>query len=331
MPSWSARRTPVAGSGRTVEALITTYQKSLAFTELRPKTQQSYRAQFRLLVRKWGAHQVRDFTKPAMRTWYETLFRGKSEHTAIAQLRAMSILMSHAEMIGWRPEGSNPCLRLRMKTPNPRDRSATWAEVDALLAAADDAGLASIGTAIMLSLLQGQRETDLIQATCGEFGERITRTDGRRRLQVQWTFRRSKRGNAGAMWLHDEVAPRVRALIQGAPADRRLLQDERTGADYHEDLFIRRWREVRDAAIQADKAKALKALAGLQFRDLRRTFGILSRSGGSTKDDTADVLGNSAATNPHLAETYMPSQLDTASRAVDAIRRPRQPTERKRV
>lgn len=63
-------------------------------------------------------------------------------------------------------------------------------------------------------------------------------------------------------------------------------------------------------------------MAGLQFRDLRRTFAILSRSGGSTKDDTGDVLGNSSAVNPQLAEVYMPSQLDTASRAVDAIKRP---------
>lgn len=72
----------------------------------------------------------------------------------------------------------------------------------------------------------------------------------------------------------------------------------------------------------AAKNSGLTPLSRLQFRDLRRIFGILSRAGGSTRDDTADVLGNSAATNLRLAETYMPSQLDTASRAVDAIRRP---------
>lgn len=166
-------------------------------------------------------------------------------------------------------------------------------------------------------LAQGQRETDVMLARCGDFSDRITRDGDESRARVQWTFTRSKRGNAGAMWLHDEVAPRIRGLIRNAPAERRLLQDEETGADYHEDLFIRRWVKVRDLA-----AKALPALAGLQFRDLRRTFGILSRAGGATRDDAADVLGNSAATNPRLAETYMPSQLDTASRAVDAVKRP---------
>ncbi|WP_313349774.1 hypothetical protein [Paracoccus sp. (in: a-proteobacteria)] len=67
-----------------------------------------------------------------------------------------------------------------------------------------------------------------------------------------------------------------------------------------------------EAAIKSDKHGKLADIAGPQFRDLRRTFGILSRSGGSTKHDTADALGNSAAVNPQPAEVYMPSQLDTA-------------------
>lgn len=317
------RRDTPRGSSRTVEALIEDLRRSVAWTDdITEKTRQSYNALFRQIIEKWGDHQVRDFTKPVMHTWYQTLYRNKGEHMSVALLRAMSRIMSHAEMIGWRPEGSNPCFRLKMKTPKGRSRAATWPEVDALVAAADRIGQASIGTAIMLSLFQGQRETDIYMATCGAFQDRITRADGQRRARVQWTFTRSKRRNAGAMWLHDEVAPRIRALITDAPTDRRLLRDEKTGADYDEELFIRRWVAVRDAAVQADRAGKLGALASLQFRDLRRTFGILSRSGGSTKDDTGDVLGNSSAVNPQLAEVYMPSQLDTASRAVDAIRRP---------
>lgn len=323
------RREVPRGSGRTVEALIEDLRRSVAWTDdIAEKTRKSYDALFRQIIAKWGAHQVREFTKPVMHTWYQTLYRTKGEHMSVALLRAMSRIMSHAEMIGWRSEGSNPCFRLKMKTPKGRSRSASWPEIDALVAAADHVGLSSIGTAIMLSLFQGQRETDIMLATCGAFRERIIRADGQRRARIQWTFTRSKRGNAGAMWLHDEVAARVRPLLKGAPADRRLLRDEETGRDYDEDLFIRRWVKVREAAVKADKAGKLADLAGLQFRDLRRTFGILSRSGGSTKDDTADVLGNSAAVNPQLAEVYMPSQLDTASRAVDAIQRPKRSRKR---
>ncbi len=319
----TGRRETPRGSSRTIEALIEDFRRSVAWTDdITEKTRKSYGALFRQIIEKWGDQQVREFTKPVMHAWYQTLYRAKGEHMSVALLRAMSRIMSHAELIGWRPEGSNPCFKLKMKTPRGRSRAASWPEVDALIAAADRIGQPSIGTAIMLSLFQGQRETDIFLATCGAFQERITRTDGQRRARVQWTFTRSKRRNAGAMWLHDEVAPRVRALIADAPGTRRLLQDEKTGADYDEDLFIRRWVAVRDAAVQADRAGRLGAMAGLQFRDLRRTFAILSRSGGSTKDDTGDVLGNSSAVNPQLAEVYMPSQLDTASRAVDAIKRP---------
>lgn len=322
----AGKRAVRAPGGRTVEALIAEYRKSLAFTELAAKTQASYSGHFRLIVEKWGASPVRDFTKPVMRAWYETLYRTKSDHMAIAQIRAMSLLFSFAEMIGWRPEGSNPCHRLKMKTPKPRKRAATWDEVDLLVATADRIGLPSIGTAILLSLLQGQRQTDVFKATIGEFETRVVREGGKPRNRVQWTFTRSKRGNSGALWLHSEVQGRVLAALDGIedPA-RRLLRDELTGADYDDELFGRRWRKVRDEAVSADKQGKLTGLSRLQFRDLRRTFGILCRSGGATKDDTGDVLGNSAASNPQLAETYMPSQLDTASRAVEAIRRPGKP------
>ncbi|VDS07934.1 hypothetical protein PARHAE_01114 [Paracoccus haematequi] len=323
--SGKPRPLPSAG-GRSIEALIEAYRKSRLYTELAPKTRKSYEGHFRLIIGKWGSHQTREFTKPVMRAWYETLLDSKGPSMAIAQLRAMSLLMSYAEMIGWRPEGTNPCHRLKMKTPTPRKRSASWAEVDLLVATADRIGLPSIGTAILLSLLQGQRQTDVFMARVGDFSDHLVHRGGQLVQRIQWTVTRSKRGNTGAMWLHDEVQGRVDALIDGSTdPHRRLLRDEETGADYDDDLFVRRWRKVRDAAVQADRFGRLQGLATLQFRDLRRTFGILSRSGGATKDDAADVLGNSAATNPQLADTYMPSQLDTASRAVEAIKRPVRP------
>lgn len=317
------QRAPRA-SARSIEALAEHYQRGLTFRQLASKTQVSYRANLRLIIRKWGPQMVGEFTKPVMRTWYETLFDSAGAHQAMAQIRMMSILFSHAEMIGWRAEGSNPCLRLRMRTPKGRVRMADWAEVDQMIAAADRAGLPSIGTAILLSLFQGQRQTDVREARIGDFT--ILPPEGDHGdPRVIWSFTRSKRGNAGALFLHDEVRARIMATIaaarrDGATADRALLVDERIGRAYDQDLFSKRWAEVRAAAIKADPS--LTKLHGLQFRDLRRTFGILSRRGGASKDDTADVLGNSAATNAQLAQIYMPGQIETASRAVQAIKRP---------
>ena len=89
------------------------------------------------------------------------------------------------------------------------------------------------------------------------------------------------------------------------------MVDDRTGRPWAVTLFCHRFAEIRDAAVKA----GFPALRELQFRDLRRTFGRLSRRGGATKSDVADVLGNSAATNQHLADIYMSPEIETAGRA----------------
>ena len=68
----------------------------------------------------------------------------------------------------------------------------------------------------------------------------------------------------------------------------------------------------------------------LQFRDLRRTFAVWAKSGGASDDDVGDVLGNTAALDPRLQETYMPASFDTATRAVLSVQRPA-PKQRKKA
>ena len=63
-----------------------------------------------------------------LHTWSETLRDDGGEYTAIARLRHMSILFSHAELIGWRAEGSNPCSKLKRSVPKGRRRKYTWDE-----------------------------------------------------------------------------------------------------------------------------------------------------------------------------------------------------------
>lgn len=308
-------------SGRCMSDLIASYVQTVHYTvTLKPAARKSYRAQMLQIEAKWGPVRVAAFDKATMNAWYQSMFHEKGPRTAQYIIRVMSILFGHAETLGWRPDNSNPCLRLKVHTPKPRDRVASWAEIDALLAAADACGLASMGLAIRLSLYQGQRQTDVITAARGAFELRPVIDRARRATVMRWvwSFRRSKRGNDAMMDLHGDVVPHLRkALATAAPDDARLLHDDRIGRPYDEDLFAKRWAEVRALA-----AKTLPGISTLQFRDLRRTFGVLARAGGASRDDTGDVLGNSAAVNPTLGETYMPASYHTASRAVAAIQRP---------
>lgn len=336
----SGKPAPGAG-GRTVAGLVASYRRSSRYKRLAEKTRKSYDANMRLIERKWGEKAVAHFTKPVMHTWYETLLEASGEYQARALLRMFSILFSFAEIIGWRPEQSNPCTGLQMSQPKGRRRTVTWEEFDALSAAALALGLPSIDTAIRLSLFAGQRETDVLEALCGDFKDMtLPGALGSQDTRLVWLLIRSKRSNAGAIPVHDEAAPAVRRAIGEGPDDRALLIEERVGRAYDVDLFQKRYGEVRAKAAEildeaweaaGRPAGGAPAIDSLQFRDLRRTFGAWSRAGGATKDDTGDVLGNSAAKDPFLALVYMAPQFDTTRRAVDAISRPETAAKEKRA
>lgn len=312
------------GRGRTMNDLIARYRRSRRYQKLAVKTQDDYRKKILRIEAKFGKYAVSDFTKAVMHEWYEALYRDAGAWQAAALVRMCSILFSYSEILGWRPENSNPCAKLGIEAPPPRNRTAGWDELDAIVAAADAIGLPSIGTAALVSLLQGQRQTDVRKITRQAF-RMVPFLDLDEGVQKQiWIFEftRQKRSNMGQLPVHDEVLARIADwLAKVNDPDSPLLVDERSRLPYaeDEDLFQRRWVEVRAEAVKRFK---MPQLAKLQFRDLRRTFGSLARAGGASKSDTADVLGNSAANNPRLGETYMAPQFQTASRAVRAVRRP---------
>ena len=323
-----AKRGPVC-----IEDVVGDYQRSVRWDQLAPKTRISYAKGFKLIITKWGDVPVADFTKPMAHTWYESLVREAGKWQAPALLRLLSILMAHAELRGWRPENSNPCTRLGVSIPKGRSRVATWAEYDALQAAAVRVGLPSIGVLAALSMLAGQRETDCFMALRGDFSARPVRWPGATAPVDVWVWdlSRSKTGASGTIMLHPELAPMVAAVLaRPAPDDARLVIEERLGRPYDEDLFQSRWGEVRAAAIKgAEGVAPCPTLATLQFRDLRRSFSAHSRDGGGSIDDAGDVLGNSVAKNATLKGTYMPPNFFTAARAVAAVTRPEAQDERK--
>ena len=317
---------PRKGPARTVEALIAEFRNSAHWHKrLSDKTRASYARVFNLLAAKWGHDPAADFDVPTMHTWYQALYRDRSPRMAQALIAHMSILMAHAVRIGWRQD--NPCLRLQVAAPDPRDRVATWAEFDALVQAAETRGWLGLALALRLALFQGQRQTDVRTARRGDFAliPVLHPGEAEARPGWVWAFRQSKRGRVVRMQVHPDVVPALRRALAetgtaSAPltATDTLIRDEATGAALSEDLFSRRFGTIR-----ADAARAVPTVATLQFRDLRRTFAVLARQGGTDDADVADALGNSAADNPMLRQTYMPAQLTTTSRAVAAVQRPK--------
>jgi integrase len=313
---------------RSMAALIADYKRSRHYAGLADATRRGYDGFLSIIERKWGANTVSDFTKPVISTWYETNLEARGK-TAAQRLHAMlSILFNHAERLGWRPENSNPCRKIGVVVPKGRNRVATWDEIDALVDAADELELPQIALGILLSVYQGQRQSDVLAAQPADVGLRqiLHPGDTEPRPTWMWGLVRSKRQTMGGMMLHPDIVDRVQRQLASVPADAPRLLLDPAGAPFTVWSFGRLFRQVRDKA--AETVPALRT-STLQFRDLRRTWGNLARGGGASKDDAGDVLGNSAATNHTLADIYMAPQFWTASRAILAVQRPEPKKEKK--
>lgn len=308
--------------GRTITDLILDYRQSLAFMRKPASTRRVYGSDLKAIAEKWGPQPVLLFTKPALATWHEALVKARGETRARAILRMMSVLMGHAELRGWRAENTNPCTGLNLLTPIERSRTASWAEFDALVASARRMRLRSVRVALHLAVMAGQRQYDILRTAPDDFY--TLRVEGMDRPLWVWTFQQSKRGKVVEVPVHPMAVPALRLQLMRSPdGPGTLIWDEVTGKAFTPNRFSQVWAKVR-----ADAAKTCPSVATLQWRDLRRTFGNMSRAGGSSDADTADVLGNTADKNPKLRRTYMAPQLMTTLRAVQAVQRPVKPKER---
>jgi len=307
-----------AGS-RSLSALIDLYLVSRDLRSKPEKTRTDYMSRLKAIRQIWGTKATAAFSKPMMHQWYEILYAKNGEFQALQSIRMMSILFSYAELLGWRSEQSNPCYNLKMHVPKGRDRFATWDEFDQLVASADALGMPDMACAIALSTLQAARQADVINARVAGFKDTHVPVNAvRGRRDFIWTLTRQKRGNSGAMPVHPELEPRLRAMIATAkPGQTYLFPSSPAGEPYSVNAFGRKFAKIRSHANQTSPD-----IVTLQFRDLRRTFGVWARAGGAHKDDVGDVLGNSAGTDARLSETYMPATYETSRRAVAAVTRP---------
>lgn len=253
-----------------------------------------------------GATPVDAVTKASMRAWYEDLLARHGLAVARNTLMKMSALMGYAELRGWRDAGANPCHRLDIPSATPRDRVASWDELDALTEHALAADRPLMAAAVMMAVFTSQRQADLLRL------EHDAVQNGQIRLI------RSKRGNAGSIYIHPNLAPWLDraaelSLAQNCPT---ILMDERTGRPWNQDTFGKVFRTIRSAA-----AETHPAITGLQFRDLRRTFADLAREGGALESDIGATLGNGVGEDPRITRTYLPANAAATKRAVMAIKR----------
>jgi hypothetical protein len=217
----------------------------------------------------------------------------------------------------------------RVTIREPKARHHLWPDhcIDAIVAMADALALPSIGDAILLAADTGQRESDLLA-----FRRMPRRPDGRRWMRLQ-------QGKTG-VWIDipftarldqriDQAEARHRAREEAARktgkatiASTRLLVRETDGKPWPQEAFIRAVAEVRTAAIAGSEKHGLEPcpeMAGLQFRDLRRTIIVRLAEAGVDLPGIAAISGHKIELCKKILETYLPRTSKMAAAAIEKL------------
>ncbi|RMF02558.1 MAG: hypothetical protein D6773_08485 [Alphaproteobacteria bacterium] len=312
-------------TGRSVEDLWQRYIRSSKFTRLKPKSRQDHAGKSKFFrdgfvtafahtredgqtvpagtrLGDFGEYDCRALTGPVMHAFAEDLLIHKGKHMTLGIMAVFRRTLKYAEIIGWRPKGSNPAAALELPRPAPRLRLVLPHEVEALIEAADNIGLASVGDAIVLALHSGQREMDVLSLP-----EKIIAA-GRVLLS------QTKRGAAVDIPLSPAAEARVQAArarkaaligqdtaIAAFAADAPLVVFERTREGYRDNSqFNKQWLKVRAAA-----CCTVPSCADIKFLDLRDTAVTRLAMSGCSKYEIAAITGHALASIDTIMKHYL--------------------------
>lgn len=340
----------------TFGALLQAYEKNVidgkdpatGKRRIAASTARTYRTSLRRL-RAWaGDFPMAYITKARVKTLRTALLHpvnGVGHHAAHQCLKLGRQVFAYAESEDMIAPGSNPFLNFGLAAPDPRDVIWSPDAREAMILAAYECGKPSMALAIMLGFATGQREADLIDLTMRNYvpipAHKMQPEDYAtlaalapdgipRGLRVRQRKTRA--------WVEIVVVGAVRWTLEANIADAIarsttmvLLDDARhdpapgaAAATYADKAgqtrFQRDFAEVREwAAVfaQGDGLDELaEEIAGLQFRDLRRTCVVYLGELGLDAHLIAGVTGHDIDETQRILKTYMPRTTGRAARAI---------------
>jgi hypothetical protein len=322
------RPRPPAGHPQSCDRLFLRYWESADFTMLKPRTQQDYKAKARLCLdltledgSTLGDAPVAAVSKPVAFGIWEEIHRERGLHMANGIKAVMSAAFSYAELIGWRPEMSNPWMR--MGRPAAPPRLAIWLpdQCQAFLTAADaDPMTRSIGDAFVLGLHSAQRLGDVL-----EMRDRLFARDRIMLTQM-------KRGALIDVRMTEQVKARIAAIRSRRGAvvtlDQHVVINEETGRPYTPRQFNDRFRLVRARAAAALPHAATShawsgprvyATSELRFQDLRDTGVTRLAMADNDAAHIAAVTGHSLVSITAIMKHYLALSRAMADAATDRL------------
>lgn len=320
---------------------------------LTAKTLRQYRTQLKGLL-AWaenGATWLDAIDADMVGDLRKLLVNGASDYAAAARLRMLRQLLGYAvKSLKW--IRANPMDDIVIPTPQPRSKRAAIEAIEWLAEFARtwtvlQDGLAPIPggpnmeLAVLLGFYSTQREGDLLGCSRMNWRpvedvdhyDRATLAAAGNGALYALRVRQSKTGKWVTCFLPLDVAARVDALIEarGTGWDGPLLQED---VRYRPERHWPEWRFQRDfkEMIVAALAKAAEQgdpwlvdqLAGLQYRDLRRSGMCWMRDMGVQVAQIAAISGHSIAYTTKILDTYMPGDPRGAAAGLAQALRTRQ-------
>ena len=241
-------------------------------------------------------HRIADIDRREVRSWFASL-----RSTPVAADRSMpvlSVIMREAELMGHRPEGSNPCRGIRRYRRKGRERFLSDDEIRRLSAtlSAHAARHPLEVAAIRLLLLTGCRKGEILTLRWSDY------RDGHLHL-------RDSKVGPRTVWLS---RPSRKVLEGIEPTGRWVFPAPRTGGPRSSRWLEYVWQEVR--------AKA--DLRDVRLHDLRHTHASIALRQGETILAIGRLLGHR---NPgttlkytHIADAMVREAAETVGAALEA-------------
>lgn len=235
-----------------------------------------------------GNPHVRHLTRPAIFLFLEQFddkpAKKKNVHIFLRRLLAYACDIGEIEI--------NPALRMKIKTPEAYVHIWTDAELNAIVAKADELGFQNVGNAVLIGYSIGQRQGDILSFQAGR-----DYIDGR------FLFRQSKTGQIVSIKAVDALRSRLDGIKTG------LLVRDRDGGPYVRRDFLRDFRAVVDAA----------ALPHCIFAKLRHTAIVRLARAGCTHSEIAAITGHSEASVAGILKKYLPRDSGVADNAISKV------------
>lgn len=274
----------------------------------KPNTLKNNRATFTKRINPTlGKLRVRDVVKEDIVRWMDAATGAPG--TQNIALALVSGMMNHAEIIGIRPAGQNPCKGLRKREVGFQARYLSKAEFKRL------------NKALTASENEFPMEVALIRflALTG------CRKSEARGLRWEWLQGRAARlpdSKTGprSVWI-GEPAQR---LLEGLPREHPLVFT-RDGTLLHDHYLWVLWKRVRKQA----------KLMNLRIHDLRHSFASVAVGSGESMRTVAGLLGHSEVQTTlgyaHLAETPVKEATERVSGYIASQIKPHRPNAKPRV